>query len=170
MFSTGRLRGVLELAATQAGWDKPPAKGRARGIACNPAFDSYAAAVAEVSVQDGEVRVHRVVCAVDCGIVVNPDTVKAQMEGSVVYALAALLKQSITIEGGRVVQSNFHDFPMLRMDEMPQVDVHMVKSDALPSGAGEPGLGPVGPAVVNALAALTGKRIRRMPIAPEDLI
>jgi len=167
--SVARLRAVLELAATKAGWGTPLPKGQARGIACNPAFSSFAATVAEVSIADGEVRVHRIVCAIDCGMIVNPDTVEAQVEGSVVYALSAALKQTIAIEGGRVMQSNFHDFPMLRIHEMPKVEVHIVKSNEAPSGSGEPGVGPVGPAVVNAIFALTGKRIRRMPIAPEDL-
>jgi isoquinoline 1-oxidoreductase beta subunit len=168
--SVARLRGVLELAATKAGWGQPLAKGRGRGIACIPSFNSYAANVAEVSVQDGEVRVHRMVCAVDCGKIVNPDTVAAQVEGSVVYALAAILKQAITIERGRVLQSNFHDFPMLRINEMPKVEVHIVPSDEAPTGVGEPAVGPAGAAVVNALFAVTGKRIRTMPIAPEELV
>jgi len=167
--SVARLRGVLDLAASKAGWGRPLPQGRGRGIACIPSFESYAANVAEVSVQDGEVRVHRVVCAIDCGRVVNPDTVAAQVEGSVVYALAAILKQTITIEGGRVVQSNFHDFPMLRINEMPKVEVHIVPSEEPPTGAGEPAVGPVGAAVLNALFAATGKRIRQMPIAPEEL-
>lgn len=168
--SVARLRGVLELAAEKAGWGRPLAKGRGRGIACIPSFDSYAANVAEVSVADGEVRVHRMVCAVDCGKIVNPDTVAAQVEGSVVYALAAILKQAITIEGGRVLQSNFHDFPMLRINEMPKVEVHIVPSEEAPTGVGEPAVGPAGAAVVNALFAVTGKRIRSMPIAPEELV
>lgn len=168
--SVARLRGVLELAAEKAGWGRPLGKGRGRGIACIPSFDSYAANVAEVSVADGEVRVHRMVCAVDCGKIVNPDTVAAQVEGSVVYALAAILKQTITIEGGRVLQSNFHDFPMLRINEMPKVEVHIVPSEEAPTGVGEPAVGPAGAAVVNALFAATGKRIRTMPIAPEELV
>jgi isoquinoline 1-oxidoreductase beta subunit len=167
--SVARLRGVLDLAASKAGWGKPLPKGHGRGIACIPSFDSYAANVAEVSVQDGEVRVHRMVCAVDCGKIVNPDTVAAQVEGSIVYALAAILKQTITIEGGRVVQSNFHDFPMLRINEMPRVEVHIVPSDEEPTGVGEPAVGPAGAAVVNAICAVTGKRIRKMPIAAEEL-
>jgi isoquinoline 1-oxidoreductase beta subunit len=109
------------------------------------------------------------VCAVDCGKIVNPDTVAAQVEGSIVYALAAILKQTITIEGGRVVQSNFHDFPMLRINEMPKVEVHIVPSEEEPTGVGEPAVGPAGAAVVNAIFAVTGKRIRKMPIAAEEL-
>jgi len=167
-FSTARLRGVLELAAGKAGWGKPLAKGRSCGIACYPSFGSYTACVAEVSVEDGEVRIHRVVSAMDCGMIVNPDTIEAQMEGSVAYALSAMLKQAITIEGGRVMQSNFNDFPMLRINEMPRVEVHIVQSREAPGGAGEPGVTPVAPAVANAVFAATGRRIRRLPFTSED--
>ena len=167
-FSTTRLRGVLELAATKAGWGKPLAKGRGRGIACYPAFGSYAAHVVEVSVEDGAVRVHRVVCTVDCGMTVNPDTIEAQMEGSVAFALTAALKSAITIEGGRVAQSNFHDYPMLRINEMPVVETYIVPSKEPPGGVGEPGIPSVAPAVGNAIFAATGKRLRKLPIRPED--
>lgn len=166
-FSTTRLRGVLELAATRAGWGTPLPKGRARGIACYPAFGSYVAHVAEVSVEDGAVRVHRVVCAIDCGLTVNPDTVEAQMEGSVVYALSAL-KHTITIERGRVAESNFHNYPMWRISEMPVVETHIVKSAADPGGVGEPGVPSVAPAVMNAVFAASGKRLRKLPVRPED--
>jgi isoquinoline 1-oxidoreductase beta subunit len=110
-----------------------------------------------------------VVCAVDCGQVVNPSIVKAQMESSIVYGLSATLKGEITIEKGRVVQSNFHEFEVLRMDEMPEIDVHIVKSTEAPGGVGEPGLPPIAPAVANAVFALTGKRIRKLPIKEGDL-
>jgi isoquinoline 1-oxidoreductase beta subunit len=128
------------------------------------------AQVAEVSVSsDGTVRVHRVVCAVDCGTVVNPDTVKAQMAGGIAFGLTAALKADITIEAGRTQQSNFHDYPLLRMDEMPVVEVHIVSSDESPRGIGEMGVPPIAPAVANAIFAATGKRLRRLPILAEDL-
>jgi isoquinoline 1-oxidoreductase subunit beta len=160
---------VLELAATKAGWGAPLPRGRSRGIAVHESFGSFVAQVAEVSVDDGRVRVHRVVCAVDCGIAVNPDTVEAQMEGAIVYGLTATLKSAITVAGGRVVQSNFHDFPVLGIDEMPQVEVHIVPSAEPPGGVGEPGTPPIAPAVANAIFAATGRRIRRLPIRPEDV-
>jgi isoquinoline 1-oxidoreductase beta subunit len=156
---------VLELAATQAGWGSPPPDGVFRGIAVHKAFEAYVAQVAEVSVgSDGTVRVHRVVCAVDCGPVVNPDTVEAQMQGGIVYGLTAALYGEISIEAGRVVQSNFHDYPMLRMAEMPRVEVHIVPSTDSQGGVGEPGTAPIAPAVCNAIFAATGQRIRRLPI------
>jgi isoquinoline 1-oxidoreductase beta subunit len=126
--------------------------------------------MAEVSVaQDGAVRVHRVVCAIDCGTVVNPDAVEAQMEGGIAFALTAVLKGGVTVENGRVQQSNFHDYPLLRIDEMPTVEVHIVPSDREPSGVGEMGVPPTVPAVLNAVFAATGKRIRHLPIRSEDL-
>ncbi len=162
--SAPRHRGVLELAAEKAGWGTPLPAGRARGIAVVESFGSYVAEVAEVSVTDGKVRVHRVVCAVDCGIHVNPDIIAAQMESSVVFGLTAALYGEVTIENGAARQSNFHDYPMLRIDEMPQVEVHIVPSTEKPGGVGEPGTPPIAPAVVNAIFAATGQRIRRLPI------
>jgi isoquinoline 1-oxidoreductase beta subunit len=160
-----RHRRVLELAAERAGWGTPLAAGRARGIAVWKSFESYVAQVAEVSRDaDGAPRVHRVVCAVDCGPVVNPDTVAAQMESGIVYGLTAALWGEITIARGRVVQSNFHDYRMLRLAEMPRVEVHIVPSRDAQGGVGEPGTPPIAPAVANAVFALTGKRIRRLPI------
>lgn len=165
-----RHRAVLELAAEKAGWGQPLAPGRARGIAVAESFGGFVAEVAEVSVsKEGAVRVHRVVCAVDCGTVVNPDTVEAQMEGGIVYGLTAALKGEITIKDGRVEQSNFHDYPLLRIDEMPAVEVHILKSAEPPGGVGEPGTPPIAPAVANAVFAATGKRIRRLPVRAEDL-
>jgi isoquinoline 1-oxidoreductase beta subunit len=165
-----RHKGVLELAATQAGWGTPLPPGRARGIAVHESFGSFVAQVAEVSVDGGgRVRVHRVVCAVDCGVVVNPDTTEAQMEGGIVYGLTATLLGAITIKGGAVQQSNFHDYPMLRINEMPVVEVHIMPSADPPGGVGEPGTPPIAPAVANAVFALTGKRIRKLPIRPADL-
>ena len=166
-----RHRGVLELAAEKAGWGKPLPAGRTRGIAVVESFGSFVAEVAEVSVSrsSGKVRVHRVVCAVDCGRHVNPDTVAAQMEGAIVYGLSAALKGQITINKGRVEQSNFHDYELLRVNDMPQVEVHIMPSNEAPGGAGEPGTPPIAPAVCNAIFAATGKPIRRLPIRAEDL-
>ena len=159
-----RHRHVLELAAEKAGWGTPLPEGRARGIAMRKSFESFVAEVAEVSVDGGRVRVHKVVCAVDCGIAINPWNVEAQMESAIIFGLTAALHGELTLENGRVQQSNFHDYPVLRMDETPEIEVHIVKSSEPPTGAGEPGVPPIAPAVANALFALTGKRIRKLPI------
>lgn len=159
-----RPLGVLELAAQKAGWGTPLPAGRARGIAVAESFGSYCAQVAEVSLERGRVRVHRVVCAIDCGTVVNPDTVVAQMESGIVYGLTAALKGEITIKNGRVEQGNFNDYPLLRIDEMPEIDVHIVRSIEAPGGVGEPGTPPIAPAVANAVYVLTGKPVRKLPI------
>ena len=145
--------------------------GRTRGIALVESFSSFAAEVAEVTVNRSarEVKVHRVVCAIDCGRHVNPETIAAQMEGGVVYGLTAALKGAITINKGRVEQSNFNDYEMVRMNEMPVVEVHIMPSDEAPGGIGEPGVPPIAPAVCNAIFAVTGKPIRRLPIRAEDL-
>ncbi len=170
VLETARLKGVLELAAAKAGWGTPLSAGRGRGIACHFSFDSYCAEVAEVSVDKGRIKVERIVSAVDCGRIVHPDGVTAQVEGGVAYALSAALgKGAITIKDGRCQQSNFHDFQVLRLPEMPRVEVHFVESGAPPTGVGEPGLPPVAPAVMNAVFAATGKRLRRLPVAPGDL-
>jgi len=165
-----RHKGVLELAAEKGDWGKPLPSGHFRGIAVAFSYGSYASEVAEVSIEkDGKVRVHRVVCAIDCGIFVNPDTVKAQVEGSIVWGMTAALYGAITIDKGRVQQSNFHDYPMLRMNEMPMVEVHIVPSSEPAGGVGEPGVPPLAPAVCNAIFAGTGKRIRKLPILAEEL-
>jgi isoquinoline 1-oxidoreductase beta subunit len=166
---TARLAAVLELAAARAGWKQPLPAGRARGIAGHFSFDSYVAQVAEVSLVGGKPRVHRIVAAVDCGRVMHPDNLAAQVEGAIVYGLSATLKSAITIDKGQSVQTNFDGFALLRIDEMPVVEVHTVASDAAPTGIGEPGLPPVAPAVANALFALTGKRVRKLPILAADL-
>jgi len=160
-----RNLGVLNLAAERAGWGVPAAAGRFRGIAVHESFGSFVAQVAEVSVAEGGVRVHRVVCAVDCGQVVNPDTVAAQIEGAIVFGLTAALKGRITLAKGRVTQSNFHDYKLLTMREMPVIEVHLVASTMEPGGVGEIGTPPIAPAVANAVFAATGKRIRTLPIA-----
>ncbi|OYU26075.1 MAG: acylaldehyde oxidase [Burkholderiales bacterium PBB2] len=159
-----RHRAVLELAAAKAGWGQPLPAGRARGIAVHESFGSWCAQVAEVSLQDGQPRVHRVVCALDCGVVVNPDTVEAQMQGSIVYGLSAALYGEITLKNGRVEQSNFPDYEAVRFAQMPQIEVHIVPSSAPPGGVGEPGTPPIAPAVANALFALTGLRVRDLPL------
>ncbi len=159
-----RLKHVLELAADRAGWGTPLPAGRARGIAVVEDKGGLVAQVAEVSVADGDVRVHRVTCAADCGQVIHTGIVEAQIEGCIVGGLTAALHGEITLEDGRVTQGNFHDYPMLRMREMPEIEVHIVESGEEPGGAGEPALPPIAPAVANALFALTGTRIRRLPI------
>jgi isoquinoline 1-oxidoreductase subunit beta len=165
-----RHKGVLELAATKANWGAPLPPGRARGIAVVFSYGSYAATVAEVSVApDGGVRVHRLVAAIDAGLAVNPEQVRAQIEGGAVYALTATLYGRITIDRGRVQQSNFHDYPMLRINEMPVVDTHILDSGEAPGGLGEPGVPTVAPAVCNAIYAVTGKRVRSLPIDASQL-
>ena len=165
-----RMLAVLELAAQKAHWGSKLPAGVGRGIATHFSFDSYVAQVVEASVEkNGTVRVHRVVCAVDCGMAINPDTVKAQMEGGIIFGLTAALKSEITLKDGRVEQGNFHDYQMLRIFESPEIEVHIVPSSETPTGVGEPGVPPVAPALANAIFAATGKRIRRLPIRASDL-
>jgi isoquinoline 1-oxidoreductase beta subunit len=165
-----RHKRALELAAEKAGWGTPLPEGHGRGIAVHESFESFVAHVAEVSVSPGgKVRVHRVVCAIDCGSVVNPDSIRAQMEGCIAFGITAALYGEITFENGRVKQRNFHDYPILRMNEMPAVEVHIVETTDKMGGVGEPGVPPVAPAVANAIFAATGKRLRRLPIRPDDL-
>lgn len=161
-----RHRRVLELAADKADWGRPLAEGVYRGIALHASFGSVVAQVAEVSVTTaGEVDVKRVVCAVDCGTVINPGIVEAQMESGIAFGLTAALWGEITLQGGRVQQRNFHDYRLLGMKEMPRVEVYRLASEESPGGVGEPGTPPIAPAVTNALFAATGRRIRRLPIA-----
>ena len=160
-----RHLGVLNLAAEKSGWGRPLARGRGRGIAVHESFNTFVAQVAEVTVgKDGAIKVDRVVCAVDCGLAINPDVIRAQMEGGIGFGLSAALHGAITLKDGRVEQSNFHDYAPLRIDEMPRVEVHIVASGEKPAGVGEPGVPPVAPAVANAVAAATGKRLRKLPL------
>jgi isoquinoline 1-oxidoreductase beta subunit len=160
-----RMKAVLELAAEKAGWNAGPLpKGKGRGIAVAEAFKTFVAQVAEVSVDDaGQIKVERVVCAVDCGTPINPDVIAAQMEGGIGFGLGAALYGAITLKDGRVEQSNFNSYRVLRMNEMPKVEVHIVPSTEAPTGVGEPGVAPVGPAVANAIFAATGRRERVFP-------
>lgn len=168
--ANSRYSGVLQLAADKAGWGKAKlAPGHGYGVAVHQSFDSYVAEVAEVSLEGGKIRVHKVVAAVDCGMVVNPDGIVQQLESAIVYGLSAALHGAITLENGKVVQSNFHDYAPLRFSEMPRVEVHIVSSEEPPTGIGEPGTPPIAPAVANAVFALTGKRLRRMPFDQETL-
>jgi CO/xanthine dehydrogenase Mo-binding subunit len=162
-----RNRAVLDLAAARADWGGPLPPGRFRGIAQHASFDSFAAAVAEVEVKGNAIAVRRVVIALDCGLVVNPNLVAAQLEGSVVFGLGAALKQQITWKRGRVEQSNFNDFELLRIDECPVIETHLVPSSGQPTGVGEPGVPPVAPAVANAVFAATGQRLRSLPLRLE---
>lgn len=160
-----RLRAVLALAAAKGDWDKPPSQGRTRGVAAYHAHGGWAAQIAEISItRENALKIHRITCAVDCGFVVNPDTVRAQLEGAVVFGLTAALKSAITIFDGEIQQTDFHDYPLLNIAETPDIEVHIMPSREQPSGAGECGVPPVAPAITNAVFAATGKRIRRLPI------
>ena len=158
-----RHAAVLKLAAEKAEWGTPAANGTARGIAVHESFKSFVAQVADVRIVDGKAKVDRVVCAVDCGVAVNPDNIAAQMQGGIGYGLGAILHSKITLKDGSVEQSNFDGYQVLRFDEMPEVDVYVMPSAEAPTGVGEPGVPPIGPAVANAVAVLTGKRIRELP-------
>jgi isoquinoline 1-oxidoreductase beta subunit len=165
-----RAKAVLELAAEQAGWGQALPKGTGRGVAVQFAFGSYMAQVADVEVgKEGEVRVRRVVCAVDCGTVVNPDTVRAQIESGIIFGISAALHGAITLKDGRVEQSNFNNYPVVRMNEAPVIEIHIVKSGEAPGGMGEPGTSALAPAVTNAIYAAAGKRLRKLPVDPAEL-
>ncbi len=161
---------VLDLAAQKAGWGKPLPKGRARGIAVHFAFESYNAQVAEVSVDDGKIRVHRIVSTVDCGRYVNPGIIAAQLEGGAIFGASAALFQEFTFENGRLQQTNFHTFPMMRMNECPEIETHIVENNEKSGGIGEPGVPCTAPAIANAVFAATGKRIRKLPIRMTEAV
>jgi isoquinoline 1-oxidoreductase beta subunit len=159
-----RHLGVLNVAAEKAGWGTPLPAGRARGVAVHQSFNSFVAEVAEVSIEAGKVKVHRVVCAVDCGVAINPENIRAQMESGIAFGLSAALHGAITLKDGKVEQSNFDGYQVLRINEMPVVEVHIVPSTEKPTGVGEPGTPPIAPAVANAIFKLTGKPVRALPI------
>jgi len=159
-----RHLGVLNQVAEKSGWGQKLPAGRARGVAVHESFGSFVAQVAEVSIESGEIRVHRVTCAVDCGVAVNPAGVIAQMESGIIYGLSAALLGAIELKDGRVQQSNFHDYQVLRLNQAPAIDVHVVPSTEKSGGAGEPGTPPIAPAVANAIATLTGQRLRELPL------
>lgn len=168
--ATPRAKAVVALAAEKAGWGSPLPAGTGRGVSVQSVFGSYMAQVAEVEVaKDGTVRVRRVTCAVDCGTVVNPDTVRAQVQSAVIFGITAALYGEITLKDGRVEQSNFDTYQMLRINEAPQIDVHIVESSESPGGMGEPGTSAIVPAIGNAIFAATGKRLRKMPVDTSEL-
>ncbi len=158
-----RFANALKIAADAAGWGTPPAAGRARGLAVHESFGSIIAEVAEVGVVDGKIRVYKVTAGVDCGTAVNPQGIEAQIQGSIAFGLSACLYGKLTLDGGRVEQSNFHDYPVLRLHEMPKIEVHVIESGEKMGGIGEPATAPIAPAVANAVFALTGKRLRTLP-------
>ena len=164
-----RYANVLKIAATRAGWGKPLPAGHSRGIALMEGYDTYMAQVAEISVKDNEITVHKIWVVADLGRMVNPDTVEAQLESSIAFGLSSTLGAEITLDKGRVQQSNFHDYPVIRMSQMPRIDVTLVKSTEKPGGIGEPATALVGPAVANALFAATGKRVRKIPLSPDNI-
>jgi isoquinoline 1-oxidoreductase beta subunit len=165
-----RYANVLKLAAEKAGWGKPVAKGRARGIALMEGYDSYMAQVAEVSLnKDGSIKVHKVTVAADVGHMVNPDTVEAQLQSSIIFGMGAVLKHQITMANGRVQETNYNSYEPVRMYEAPQIDIVLVKSTEKPGGIGEPGTAVAAPAIANAVAALTGKRVRRLPLTADAI-
>ncbi len=166
-----RHLGVLNLAVEKADWGKPLPDGHSLGVAVHSSYGSYVAEVAEVSVNEkGKIRVHRVVCAVDCGRLVNPDTIAAQMESGIVFGLTAALYGAITLKRGRVQENNFDTYPLLRMKETPRIEVHIVPSTEAPGGIGEPGVPPIAPAVANALFAISGARVRSLPMTPDKVL
>jgi isoquinoline 1-oxidoreductase beta subunit len=170
LIKSDRLKNVLTVAAENAGWGKPLPKGHARGIACFEGYGSYAAHVVEVSVADGKVKLHRVVAAIDCGMVINPKGVEAQIQGAITDGLSTALRAEITLENGGIVQSSWTNYKWMTLDAMPTVEVHIVKSDNSPGGMGEPGYPSVPAAVANAVCAATGKKVRKFPIKLEEMV
>lgn len=159
-----RQQNTLRILAEKGNWGSPSKPGYIQGVASHPSFGSYVSQLAEITVEDNEIKVHRVVCVIDCGTVVNPDIVKMQIEGGIIFGLSAALKGEITLKNGEVQQSNFHDFPAMRLSESPEIEVHIVKSDESPTGVGEPGVPPIAAAVANAVFKATGKRLRKLPL------
>jgi len=166
--STQRLRTVLDVLAQRADWHHPP-PGHHFGIAALASFGSFIGTVVEVSVKDRIVSVHRVITAIDCGVAIHPDNIQAQLEGGMVFGLTAAVRGEITLANGAVMQSNFNDYPMLKLIEMPKVECHIVPSTAPPGGVGEPGTGPIAPALANAIYAATGTRLRSLPLTRHQL-
>jgi isoquinoline 1-oxidoreductase beta subunit len=164
-----RHRAVLERVRDASSWGSELGNGKGRGVAVAESFNSYVAQVAEISIQKGVIKVERVVCAVDCGTAINPDVIKAQMEGGIGFGLGAILKGEITLRNGQVQQTNFDGYEVLHMEEMPEVEVHIIPSTERPTGVGEPGVPPIGPAIANAIFSVTGKRVRVLPISKTDL-
>jgi isoquinoline 1-oxidoreductase beta subunit len=162
--SRPRMQGVLKKVAEMAAWGRKLPSGTAFGVAVHESFGSSVAEIAQVSVDKNSYRVEKVWCAVDCGQAVNPDIIRAQMEGGIGFALSALQREAIQVRDGRILESNFHDYAPLRMREMPEIEVAIMPSEADPTGVGEPGVPPLAPAVANAIAAVTGQRLRRLPL------
>ena len=162
--SDSRDASVIKLVAEKSGWKKFQNGPIYQGISCHKSFGTWIAQVARVSIENNKVKVHEVHCAVDCGLVINPGITKAQISSAIIYGLSAALKSKITIDDGKVVEANFDDFDVIRMDETPVINVHLVNSEASPKGVGEPGLPPIAPAIANAVYAATGKRYRSLPI------
>ena len=162
--SDSRDASVIKLVAEKSGWKKFQNGPIYQGISCHKSFGTWIAQVARVSIENNKVKVHEVHCAVDCGLVINPGITKAQISSAIIYGLSAALKSKITIDDGKVVEANFDDFDVIRMDETPVINVHLVNSGASPKGVGEPGLPPIAPAIANAVYAATGKRYRSLPI------
>jgi isoquinoline 1-oxidoreductase beta subunit len=160
---------VLNIAAEKAGWGKPLPAGRGRGVALGANVGSFNAQIAEVTVSNGRVRVEKVVCVMDCGQIINPHILRQQIEGGIIYGLSATVKGQITIDRGRVKETNFNQHDMMRMDEVPAVEIHLVESTERPTGAGEATNPATVPAVINAIYAVTGKRLRTLPVKPTDL-
>jgi len=170
LLKSKRHLAALNLAAERSGWGTSPPAGRYRGVAVHESFGSYVAQVAEISVEDQRLRVHKVTCAIDCGLAVNPDGVRSQMEGGIIFALTAFLYGELTLEKGRVKQRNFHDYKMVRMNESPEVEVYIVDSTEKMGGAGEPCVPPLAPAVANAIFAATGRRVRSLPLQSSGIL
>jgi len=158
---------VLDVAVKASNWGAPLAMGQGRGVSVMHAFGSFVGVVLDLTVNEGEVRVHRIVCAVDCGHVVNPDTIEAQIEGGLMFGITAALYSEITIKDGRVEQSNFTDYRMLRINEAPVIETHLIASTEAPGGIGEPGTAVLAPALANAIFAATGKRLRHLPVGTQ---